>query len=98
MTSEVFELQIQSEINPPAPGVMEIIVLEDETSDVVGSACISVLGEHSLLNVDLSWTESIPGDVMYQIQLGYHAGDSCPTANQPDAVLIRELPSQLADP
>lgn len=24
---------------------------------------------------------------MYQIQLEYHAGDSCPTANQPDAVL-----------
>jgi hypothetical protein len=87
MTSEIFELQIQSEINPPAPGVMEIIVLEDETSDIVGSTCISVLGEHSLLNVDLSWTESIPGDVMYQIQLGYHAGDSCPTVNQPDAVL-----------
>jgi len=87
MTSEVFELQIQSEINPPAPGVMEIIVLEDDTSDIVGSSCISVLGEHSLLNVDLSWTETIPGDVMYQIQLTYHAGDSCPTANQPDAVL-----------
>ncbi len=87
MTSEVFELQIQSEINPPAPGVMEIIVSEDDTSDIVGSTCISVLGEHSLLNVDLSWTESIPGDVMYQIQLGYHAGDSCPTVNQPNAVL-----------
>ena len=88
MTSEVFELQIQSEINPPAPGVMEIIVLEDDTSDVVGSTCISVLGEHSLLNVDLSWTESMPGDVMYRIQLGYYAGDHCPTADQPDAVLV----------
>jgi len=87
MTSEVFELQIQSEINPPAPGVMEIIIIENETSNIVGSTCISVLGEHSLLNVDLSWTKSMPGDVMYQIQLGYHAGDSCPTVNQPDAVL-----------
>ncbi|MCD6425888.1 MAG: hypothetical protein J7L35_10350, partial [Anaerolineales bacterium] len=88
MTSEVYQLQIQSEINPPAPGVMEIIVLEDETSDVVGSTCISVLDEHSLLNVDLSWTESMPGDVMYRIQLGYHAGESCPTTDHPDAVIV----------
>ena len=30
----------------------------------------------------------MPGDVMYRIQLGYHAGDSCPTSDQPDAQIV----------
>jgi hypothetical protein len=87
-TSEIFELQIQSEINPPAPGAIEIVVLKEMTDDIVGSSCLAVLDEHSLLNVDLSWTESISGDVIYQIQLRYHAGDSCPTDGEPDAELM----------
>ncbi len=85
--SEIFELEIQAEINPPAPGVMEVVVYEKDTNDIVGSTCLPVLAQHSLLNVDLSWTESKSGDVMYGIQLGYHAGSLCPTENDPDAVL-----------
>jgi hypothetical protein len=78
MVMEMHDLQVQAEINPPAPGVIEIALLNQTTREIIGDTCLPVLGDHSLLNVDLSWAESAPGDVMYDIQARYQANGACP--------------------
>jgi hypothetical protein len=51
----------------------------------MGETCFSILGEHSFLELDLNWEESIAGLVDYEIDVAYQALGECPMENYPDA-------------
>ena len=84
---EDLAVQVQAEIDPAAPGVVEVSLKRQDSSQRMGQTCFPILGEHSFLEVDLNWVESLPGDVDYEINVAYQALGSCPLAGQPDAVV-----------
>lgn len=81
------EVQVQIEIDPPAPGVVEVSLGRQGSSELMGETCFSILGEHSFLDVDLIWEEKIPGELDYEINVAYQAQGACPLEGQPDAVI-----------
>ena len=83
---EDLEVQVQMEIDPPAPGVVEVSLGRQGSRELMGTTCFSILGEHSFLDVDLIWEETIPGELDYEINVAYQAQGACPLEGQPDAV------------
>ena len=83
---EDLEVQVQMEIDPPAPGVVEVSLGHQGSKALMGTTCFSILGEHSFLDVDLIWEERIPGERDYEINVAYQAQGACPLEGQPDAV------------
>ena len=84
---EDLAVQVHAEIDPSAPGVVEVSLKRQDSTLRMGQTCFSILGEHSFLEVDLNWTESLPGDLDYEISMAYQALGSCPLEGQPDAVV-----------
>ena len=84
---EDLAVQIQAEIDPTAPGVVEVSLKRQDSNVRMGQTCFSILGEHSFLEVDLNWVESLPGDLNYEINVAYQALGECPLQGQPDAVI-----------
>ncbi len=80
-------VQIQAEIDPTASGVVEVSLKRQDSNVRMGETCFSILGEHSFLEVDLNWVESLPGDLEYEISVAYQALGDCPLEGQPDAVI-----------
>ena len=84
---EDLAVQIRAEIDPPAPGIVEVALKRQDSSVRMGETCFSILGEHSFLEVDLNWMESLPGDLDYEISVAYQALSDCPLEGEPDAVI-----------
>jgi hypothetical protein len=84
---EDLAVQILAEIDPTAPGVVEVSLRRQDSNVRMGQTCFSILGEHSFLEVDLNWVESLPGDLDYEISVAYQALGECPFQGQPDAVI-----------
>jgi GH25 family lysozyme M1 (1,4-beta-N-acetylmuramidase) len=78
---------VEAEIDPTAPGIVEVSLKRQGYSQRMGETCFSILGEHSFLEVDLNWVESVPGDLDYEIVVAYQALGDCPLEGQPDAVI-----------
>jgi len=84
---ENLAVNVQVEIDPSAPGVIEIALERQDSGERMGQTCFSILDEHSLLEVDLNWVESLPADLNYEISVAYQALGDCPIEGQPDAVI-----------
>jgi len=75
---EEYKLQIQVEIDPPAPGVLRVALDRQDSPARMGETCFEILGEHSFVDVDLSWEEANPGQANYDLDVAYQALGSCP--------------------
>ncbi len=51
---EELAIQVQIEIDPAAPGVVEVSLQRQGSSEPMGQTCFPILGEHSFLEVDLN--------------------------------------------
>jgi GH25 family lysozyme M1 (1,4-beta-N-acetylmuramidase) len=84
---EDLAIQVQAEIDPAAPGVVEVSLSRLGSSQSMGQTCFPIMGEHSFLEVDLNWVESISGELDYEIDVVYKALGECPLDGQPDAAV-----------
>ncbi|MEJ2448979.1 MAG: hypothetical protein P8Y37_13710, partial [Anaerolineales bacterium] len=75
---EEYNLQVQVEIDPPAPGVLQVALDRQNSGSRMGETCFEILGEHSFVDVDLSWEEANPGEANYDLGVSYQALGSCP--------------------
>ncbi|MCK4801594.1 MAG: hypothetical protein KAS84_06360, partial [Anaerolineales bacterium] len=83
-----FQLQVVAEVDPPAPGALEVSLVDQGSSTNMGQACISLIDDGKSINIfDLSWTETAPGDVEYSIRIRYQAQGNCPLEGSHDAEL-----------
>ena len=88
LVSDSYQIQILSELDPPAPGILEISLEDQIHGLVVDPVCLDVsAGELSVHTADFSWEESVSGRQDYLIRAKYKAGVSCPLVGTPDAEL-----------
>ncbi len=88
LVNETYQIQVVSELNPPAPGVLELS-LEDQNSELVADpVCLTVSeGDLSVQSAEFSWEETSSGSHDYLIRAKYQAGTGCPLVGTPDAEL-----------
>jgi hypothetical protein len=84
---EEMSVNVHIEIDPAAPGVVEVSLKRMGYSEGMGQTCFPILGEHSFLDVDLNWGENLPGAVDYEIDVVYQALGSCPLEGSADAAI-----------
>ena len=86
--NDLFQLNIFTEVDPPAPGVLDVKINEDVSGAIVGEDCVEIDDTGAVeIHSIFSWSESAVGDVDYQITAQYQAEGNCPLIGSPDAEL-----------
>ena len=88
LISNPFSLQGSVETDMPAPGVLEVSLIDQSTGNSIDQSCTSIPGVgESTHDFEFSWTEDNPADVDYTIQARYQVEGICPIAGDHDAEL-----------
>jgi len=86
--SNPFSLQVSVVIDTPAPGALEVSLIDQSTGNSIDQSCTSNLGVgESTHDYEFSWTQNDPADVDYTIQARYQVEGICPIAGDQDAEL-----------
>jgi lysozyme len=88
LLSDPYNLKLNAVVDPPAPGVLEIQLINQNSGLELDNTCIDILDQNGFTQIiDYSWRESHSGEMNYLIKAGYQALGSCPLEGELDAVL-----------
>lgn len=101
LVSETYRLQITSDLDIPAPGILEIVLVNQNSELIDDPVCLEIAaGGISHQSVDFSWVEIEPADQEYLIRAQYQADAGCPLNGTPDAELteLYQIQWQILNP
>ena len=85
---EVYQLRAEVVITPPAPGALQVGVVEEASGEYRHQGCVPVEEGGELVNqFEFSWTETDPGEKAYQVRARYLVRGQCPIGESFDAEL-----------
>lgn len=88
LISNPFQLKVDVGNNAPAPGALEVSLMDQGSGSFIDQTCVSNLGVgQSTMDFGFSWTNEKPGDEDYTIQAIYQAEGTCPIVGDHDAEL-----------
>jgi hypothetical protein len=86
--NDSFQLDIKTQVDLPAPGVLDLRISEEDSGIVVGEDCVEIDATQAVeLHSEFSWSDSIAGEVDYLITAQYQAEGSCPFSGLADTDL-----------
>ena len=86
--NDLFQLDITTEVDPPAPGVLEIKISEDVSGAIVDEDCVEIESSEAVdIYSTFSWSDTAAGEKDYLITAQYQAEGNCPLHGSPDAEL-----------